>query len=326
MDRPGDPKERPIADARLLNNTRSYRSPRFGTEGELIHQYLSRKKGVPRSEVMIEQIVLPKIMRQEALEAYHDCRAGHKGFHRTYAALQQKYYWSASIQLSEAKSTHKQILKLNYGIIFEKQGRIHFGEDVWKHTFQIKMTIKKGSVEIQQCKQKQICRRYNEMIVQLDMLQKQNVVNLNETVNVIKQLIPTNKPTLVKSKRKSKRAILSFVRQLSKTLFNTATMDDVNLLARHINALTTRTLTNTMAQHDQHESSYMASVDKRISNLVTQISDNHNEINMMQKSVLDNVTDAENLFLHLQAKIIESFSLSSKINQQLEQLKLGILI
>ncbi|XP_052076736.1 uncharacterized protein LOC127714723 isoform X1 [Mytilus californianus] len=168
---------------------------------------------------------------------------------------------AAFIQLSEAKSTHKQILKLNYGIIFEKQGRIHFG-----------------------------------------------------------------KPTLVKGRRKSKRAILSFVGQLSKTLFNTATMDDVNLLARHINALTTRTLklTNTMAQHDQHESSYMASVDKRISNLVTQISDNHNEINMMQKSVLDHVRDAENLFLHLQAKIIESFSLSSKINQQLEQLKLGI--
>lgn len=73
---------------------------RFGTEGELIHQYLPRTKGVPRSEVMIEQIVLPKCMRQEALEAYHDCRAGggHKGFRRTYAALQQKYYWSGMYQ------------------------------------------------------------------------------------------------------------------------------------------------------------------------------------------------------------------------------------
>ena len=68
---------------------------RFGSNGELIHQYWPRTKGVPRAEVMIEQVVLPKMLRQEALQAYHDCQAGggHKGFRRTYAALQQKYYW-----------------------------------------------------------------------------------------------------------------------------------------------------------------------------------------------------------------------------------------
>jgi len=41
---------------------------------------------------------------------------------------------------------------------------------------------------------------------------------------------------------RSKRAILSFVGQLSKTIFGTATMDDVNILTDQINALTTKTI------------------------------------------------------------------------------------
>lgn len=69
---------------------------RIGSQGELIHQHWPRTKGVPRSEVMIEQIVLPKILREDALLSYHDCQAGggHKGFKRTYASIQLKYYWN----------------------------------------------------------------------------------------------------------------------------------------------------------------------------------------------------------------------------------------
>lgn len=57
-------------------------------------------------------------------------------------------------------------------------------------------------------------------------------------------------------KAKSKRAILGFVGSLSKTLFGTATMDDVNILAQHINALTSRAilLTKAVTQHSNHES------------------------------------------------------------------------
>ena len=73
---------------------------RLGSKGELIHLYWPRTKGMPRAEAMIEQLVLPKILRQDALLSYHDCTAGggHKGFRRTYAAIQLKYYWNGLYQ------------------------------------------------------------------------------------------------------------------------------------------------------------------------------------------------------------------------------------
>jgi len=49
---------------------------------------------------MIEQLVLPIVLRQDVLLAYHDCLSGggHKGFKCTYAAIQLKYYWHGMYQ------------------------------------------------------------------------------------------------------------------------------------------------------------------------------------------------------------------------------------
>ena len=45
---------------------------------------------------MIEQLVLPKILREDALLSYHDC--GHTGIKKTFAALHLKYYWPGLYQ------------------------------------------------------------------------------------------------------------------------------------------------------------------------------------------------------------------------------------
>ncbi|CAC5371569.1 unnamed protein product [Mytilus coruscus] len=70
---------------------------RLGQSGELIHLHRSRTKGVPKAESMIEQLVLPKCLRQDSLLAYHD-HTGHTGVKRTYAAIHLKYYWSGMYQ------------------------------------------------------------------------------------------------------------------------------------------------------------------------------------------------------------------------------------
>lgn len=64
--------------------------------GELIHLYRSRTRGVHKAERMIEQLVLPKTLRQDALRTYHDCKAGggHTGVKKTFSALNLKYYWN----------------------------------------------------------------------------------------------------------------------------------------------------------------------------------------------------------------------------------------
>lgn len=42
-------------------------------------------------------------------------------------------------------------------------------------------------------------------------------------------------------KKRQARALLPFIGSLSKSIFGTATMDDVNILAGHINALNSKT-------------------------------------------------------------------------------------
>jgi len=105
-------------------------------------------------------------------------------------------------------------------------------------------------------------------------------------------------------------------------------MDDVNILADHINALTTKTikLSNILSQHAKHESTFMHSVDQRISNVVSTISDNHDDINILQKSLNTTTQNLESLFFTLQSKIIKTFSVSTKLEHQLNQLKMGIFL
>ena len=73
---------------------------RLGQYGELIHQWWPRTKDVPRAEAMIEQLVLPKVLREDALLSYHDCKAGggHTGVKKTYAAFHLKYFWPGMYQ------------------------------------------------------------------------------------------------------------------------------------------------------------------------------------------------------------------------------------
>ena len=82
----------------------------------------------------------------------------------------------------------RQINRLNYGIYFEKEGSIHFGKDMWLHTFQIKMPVKKGIDIIRKCEMKPYCKQMNELITQLNTFQKQNVEKFNQTIGVIKEL------------------------------------------------------------------------------------------------------------------------------------------
>ncbi|CAC5403721.1 unnamed protein product [Mytilus coruscus] len=61
---------------------------------------------------MIEQLVLPKILREDALLSYHDCKAGggHTGIKKTYAALHLKKFWPGIIKHYEDPRDHRGIV------------------------------------------------------------------------------------------------------------------------------------------------------------------------------------------------------------------------
>ena len=64
-------------------------------DGILYHLYYRRAKGLPKPERLIKQLVVPRPLRAQALQAYHDLLigGGHQGFERTYHSLRNKYYW-----------------------------------------------------------------------------------------------------------------------------------------------------------------------------------------------------------------------------------------
>ena len=67
-------------------------------DGVLYHWFQRRlkvNKDAPVEERWIKQLALPKVLRQEALRAYHDNSAGgaHLGIERVMAAMKSKYHW-----------------------------------------------------------------------------------------------------------------------------------------------------------------------------------------------------------------------------------------
>lgn len=107
-----------------------------------------------------------------------------------------------------------------------------------------------------------------------------------------------------------------------------ATVSDVKLLAQHINALTTRTvtvkLTKEMAIHSDHQSSFMSIVNKRISNIVNEMKDTHDEIDLLQNVIRNNTKALEKLFFTISNTILNSITINTEVKQKLNDLKLGI--
>ena len=85
-----------IPDDNKLARKIIYESQQYSLlNGILYHWYQRRSKTVKRNERYHQQIALPKCLRQEALEAYHDSQIGgaHLATKRVYEALRLKYFW-----------------------------------------------------------------------------------------------------------------------------------------------------------------------------------------------------------------------------------------
>ncbi|CAC5373752.1 unnamed protein product [Mytilus coruscus] len=126
----------------------------------------------------------------------------------------------SNIPQSKANS----ILRLNYGILFEKQANVHFSNDVWMHTFQIRLPVKKGMKLISPCKGKDFCENFNKLANELNILQLQTTREFNQTITTLKNIIPTKG----KNTNRKKKAILGFIGESSKSIFVTALPVPVN--------------------------------------------------------------------------------------------------
>lgn len=175
---------------------------------------------------------------------------------------------------TSAKHIHTEIdnaiHRLNYGTIFKSMGNLHFSREYWFQTFQMpipdRLTSPKGfSVNKQACT-KLNCQFFQSLLDQINVIQ----------VHIIR-LTP-------------EEWLCPFDGSLSLSLFGTATMDDVNISASHINALTktSNNIVNALQKHNEHVTSFMSTANKRMDYLQFSISKNFKPINQFSKTFFFN--------------------------------------
>lgn len=175
---------------------------------------------------------------------------------------------------TSAKHIHTEIdnaiHRLNYGTIFKSMGNLHFSREYWFQTFQMpipdRLTSSKGfSVNKQACT-KLNCQFFQSLLDQINVIQ----------VHIIR-LTP-------------EEWLYPFDGSLSLSLFGTATMDDVNISASHINALTkiSNNIVNALQKHNEHMTSFMSTANKRMDYLQFSISKNFKPINQFSKTFFFN--------------------------------------
>ncbi|XP_062585333.1 uncharacterized protein LOC134246997 [Saccostrea cucullata] len=226
-----------------------------------------------------------------------------------------------------ASNPERTIQRINYGIIFEQTTNIFLGQENWLHTFQIPLPKKIHLVELH-CNSPQ-CKTAGHIIKSINLLRMQCMASVNTTVHQIHRLVPSTilppKKTYFGSSR-SKRGLFDFVGQISKSLFGTATSDDINALKRHMQTLNNNNvkLAQAMALQDKHLSSFITAVDKRFNNVMSAILQNHRDAVALNNLVHHSMDALDHEFVILSNLILKQTNASAQLEKALEHIKLGI--
>ena len=163
------------------------------------------------------------------------------------------------------------------------------------------------------------CLITGHLLSQINTLRSETSHRLENTIQTIHRIIP--KADIQRSR--SERSLLPFIGQFSKTLFGTATSDDINTLSRHINALSKRTneLGMALTQHGAHFSSYIRSANKRMDNLIKGVEDNEMAIKYIQTQIQTVTTDIQSTFTHMNDLLMKQVKNSNHLNHELDEFK-----
>lgn len=153
------------------------------------------------------------------------------------------------------------IQRINYGVIFKEESKLLLAKENWLHTFHVELPKRFQLSKVPFCNvqnrvRESSCTLLDNMVNFIHGLHEETLAHLNQTLLNIRTMIPQ---TQILKKRQA-RALLPFIGSLSKSIFGTATMDDVNILAGHINALNSKTekMAKALEQHSAHLSSFIS--------------------------------------------------------------------
>lgn len=147
---------------------------------------------------------------------------------------------------------------------------------------------------------------------------------LNATIEELYTLIPQIRQD--RKSGKSPRALLGFVGTIYKSVFGLATVEDVNVLAQHINRVTSTVnkVTEALAQHGKHLSSFTATVTRRLDNMVLGVKQNHDALISLSNSLRKDITLLNDAIDTVSTFLINQLNDAETLESQLEQFKLGV--
>ena len=189
--------------------------------------------------------------------------------------------------------------RMNYGIVFEPEAQLQLSKENWIHTFEVQLPEDISMIQLSGCTRDiNTCSIVNDILLEINQIRQETALVLNHTIETIKNLVPEREQA---SKGRTTRSVLPFVEDLSKTLFGTATWDDVQLLGRHINALNklTRNVVKSVQQHEDNMSSYLKT--ETITNIMQRIKENGLAITHIQSQLFESFENLERSFTSMAA-------------------------
>ena len=212
---------------------------------------------------------------------------------------------------------------MNYGIVLKEQSRIVLSNEYWLHTYELQTPENIPIPSIGTChKDESTCLLISHILSNINTIRAETAIRLNNKIETIRKLIPEARVT----KSRSRRSLLPFIGGLSKSLFGTATTDDVNMLARHINALNKRTrdIATVLTQHENHLSSFIVKSNHRMDQLMQGVKDNYIAINYIHAQLEKTTETLEESFQQMLSILALQIKTASHINHELDEFKIGI--
>lgn len=166
--------------------------------------------------------------------------------------------------------------------MFQKQIDVDFASDTWVHTFEIPLFLDTTVPDLSNCtlNNPKYCLTLHQVSVNIKVIRNKLKNHLNSAKQLVYSLIPQ---ITMPIKSRSKRALLPFVGELSKSIFGIATTNDVNVLAQHINKLTENNnkVAKALTRYGGDFSSFVTHFDERLSNAMKGMKAESTTINRM---------------------------------------------
>ena len=216
------------------------------------------------------------------------------------------------------------IQRLNYGVAFQYRSALQLSNEYWLHTFKIPLPAMLQLPSIGTChKDDDTCMLIGHVLAQINTVRAETSTRLNDTLQTVYKLIPE----AAQIKGRGKRSLLPFLGQISRSIFGTATLDDINVLSRHINELSSRTvkISHAIEQHGAHMSSFMEKANKRMDNLMTGVKKNEMAITYIHTQLQTSIRDLQSNFEQMTTILTKQIQNSNHLNHQLDEIKLGII-